>query len=234
VNLAQGFVSFQQSETEDDEIKATKTGRNRKTPIEPTLLPLLTSMHEAAKGEGRVITTMPPREEWAARLRKYVRWALEDAGMAVREELLASDATRRQLNFHDLRHTGITWRAVRGDEPLKIQRAAGHTDLKTTQRYIEEAEVFDREAFGEVFPPLPARLAGATSRIGQEVGNWAAIATQALKMTHETQRPRGESLFGVRVLEYTKDRRALACIQTRPGFVDEVASPAGVEPALAT
>ena len=160
VNLTMGFVSFHQSETEDDEIKTTKTGRNRKTPIEPTLLPLLTAMHEAAKGEGRVITTMPPREEWAARLRKYVRWALEDAGIPVRAELLADDETRRQLTFHDLRHTGITWRAIRGDDFLKVQRAAGHTNPKTTQRYINEAETFDAAVFGEVFPPLSTALAG--------------------------------------------------------------------------
>jgi integrase len=46
-----------------------------------------------------------------------------------RADLFADDATRRDLSFHDLRHSGITWRAVRGDEPLKVQRAAGHDVL---------------------------------------------------------------------------------------------------------
>jgi integrase len=84
------------------------------------------------------IGTMPPREEWAARLRKYLGWA-----GVTRVDLFADDATRRPINFHDLRHSGITWRAVRGDEPLKIQRAAGHDDLRTTQRYINEAQTFE-------------------------------------------------------------------------------------------
>lgn len=53
------------------------------------------------------------------------------------------------MTWHDLRATGITWRAVRGDEPLE-----------TTQKYIREAEVI-RDGFGEVFPPLPASLLGA-------------------------------------------------------------------------
>lgn len=43
---------------------------------------------------------------------------------------LADDQTRRPIVWHGLRHSGITWRAVRGDEHLKIQRAAGHTDLQ--------------------------------------------------------------------------------------------------------
>lgn len=61
------------------------------------------------------------------------------------------------MTFYDLRATGITWRAIRGDEPLRIQRAAGHTGFDTTQNYIREAESV-KEGFGEVFPPLPEAL----------------------------------------------------------------------------
>jgi hypothetical protein len=53
-----------------------------------------------------------------------------------------------------LRATGITWCAVRGDDPLKIKQRAGHTTFSTTVRYIREAENV-RDAFGDVFPPLP-------------------------------------------------------------------------------
>ena len=49
---------------------------------------------------------------------------------------------------------GITWRAVRGDDPLKVQRAAGHDDLATTQRYINEAQTFEGVRFGEAFPTV--------------------------------------------------------------------------------
>jgi hypothetical protein len=61
------------------------------------------------------------------------------------------------MTFHDLRATGLTWRAVRGDDALKIQRAAGHSDFQTTQGYIRTAESVD-DGFGEVFPELPADL----------------------------------------------------------------------------
>jgi hypothetical protein len=102
-----------------------------------------------ANGEGKVITAMPPREEWAERLRKYLGWA-----GVTRADLFADDATRRQVSFHDLRHTGITWRAVRGDDPLKVMRAAGHDDLRTTQRYINEAQTFEGASFGTPFPEV--------------------------------------------------------------------------------
>lgn len=32
-----------------------------------------------------------------------------------------------------LRATGLTWMAVRGDDPLKIMQRAGHTSFQTTQ-----------------------------------------------------------------------------------------------------
>ncbi len=176
VNLELGYVHIHQSfDSDSRKVKTTKTKRNRKVPIEPTLMPLLAALHEAAGGTGRVLR-MPQRKDWAKRLRKYLGWALADAGIKPREDLFADDETRRPMSFHDLRHTGISWRAIRGDDPLKIQRAAGHDDLRTTQRYIEEAETFDREAFGSPFPSLPELPAVGGNRAAS-VGNRARTKT---------------------------------------------------------
>lgn len=135
------------------ELRETKTGETRRVPIEPTLRPLLEVLVRGRVSSARVVD-MPAREEGAYNLRLHLRRAGVD-----RPELFADDATRTPLTFHDLRATGITWRAVRGDDPLKIQRHAGHSDLNTTQRYIREASVF-ADGFGEVFPELPASLFG--------------------------------------------------------------------------
>ncbi len=43
---------------------------------------------------------------------------------------------QRAIVFHDLRDTGLAHMAVRGDSPVVIQWAGGHTDFKTTQGYI--------------------------------------------------------------------------------------------------
>ena len=70
-----------------------------------------------------------------------------------RGELVTSDRTRRQLRFQDLRATGITWRAIREDGPLKIMKAAGHKDFTTTMAYVRDAE-----QVSDSFAPLPEGL----------------------------------------------------------------------------
>lgn len=132
-------------------VTSTKGDEARRFPIEPALLPLLVAMRHEVGGRGRVVK-MPPAEDLADRLRTYLRWSGVE-----RADLHAGDATRKRIAWHDLRATGITWRAVRGDDPLKIQAAAGHKDFSTTQRYIREAEAL-REGFGQVFEPIPAFL----------------------------------------------------------------------------
>ena len=155
VDIERGIVHVHRAIDRDrGGTKATKTDMPRRFPIEPALLPLLDAMKRESGGHG-VVVTMPPMEDWARRLRKYVGWA----GIT-RRELTESTPTRKQLTFYDLRATGITWRAVRGDDPLKIMSGAGHKEFRTTQIYIREAEVL-RDGFGSVFPPLPPSVTNA-------------------------------------------------------------------------
>ena len=179
VNLEQRYIHVHRAEgKKKGEVKKTKSGETRKVPIEPSLVPLLERMHEDAGGTGRVMTSMPPREEMAKRLRRYVEWSLADAGIAIREELFADDETRRPLVWHDLRHGYATW------------RAAGHSDSRTTDIYINEAQTFeDAKTFGAPFPPLdlPALMAletkwagsgqRATSKNGSSENSRAAVAS---------------------------------------------------------
>ncbi len=154
VDLVRGALHIHRAaDRETGEVRETKTGETRRVPIEGTLRPLLEALVRGRASTERVIH-MPPREDGAAHLRKHLQLAGVD-----RAELFADDATRTPITFHDLRASGITWRAVRGDDPLKIQRHAGHTDMNTTQRYIREATVF-AEGFGDVFPALPRSLLG--------------------------------------------------------------------------
>lgn len=151
VDLVHGSVRVhRQSDRRTGEAIATKTKATRVVPIEPTLRPLMEAIARSAD-DGRLVK-LAPRDSGAAFLRKHLRAAGLD-----REELYADDETRAPITFHDLRATGITWRAVRGDDPLKIQRSAGHSSFTTTERYIREAENV-RAGFGDVFPALPSEL----------------------------------------------------------------------------
>lgn len=140
-------------DAEDTKVtKGTKGKRSRRVPIEPTLRPLLVAMRDTSGGKGPVFPRVPVEKALAPLLRRH----LELAGVR-RAELHANDATRKRLGFHDLRATGITWLAVRGDDPLKIQARAGHENFATTSGYIRAAEAA-REGFGEVFPALSPTL----------------------------------------------------------------------------
>jgi integrase len=132
-------------------VKSTKTGTTRRIPIEPALRPVLSRLHQERDGKPAVVW-MPDHEDRAILLRKH----LDLAGVK-RAELFTSDAQRKHITFHDLRATGITWAAVRGDDPLRIKQRAGHLGFATTEIYIREAENL-REGFGAVFPALTPLL----------------------------------------------------------------------------
>ena len=130
-------------------IKSTKTGVSRRIPLEAELYPLLRVLHDEEGGKGRVVAKMPSPGMLSRKLKHY----LGKAGVK-RAELFSGDATRKAITFHDLRATGITWMAARGDDPLRIKQRAGHASFGTTEGYIREAENLGA-SFGKVFPPLP-------------------------------------------------------------------------------
>jgi hypothetical protein len=129
------------------------TGTTRRIPIEPELRPLLERLHGQRKGKnGERVLWLPDNEDRAVLLREHLRVAGVE-----RAELFANDAGRKNMTFHDLRATGITWAAVRGDDPLRIKQRAGHKAFSTTEICIREAENL-RDGFGLDFPPLPPDL----------------------------------------------------------------------------
>lgn len=153
VDLAHGVLSVTRAfnRRKPGEIKGTKSDAPRRFALEGTLLPLLRALHDERGGKGPIVD-LSDRGGMANTLRRWL-W---NAGVR-RPELHEGSATRKPMTWHDLRATGITWMAVRGDDPLKIKQRAGHSTFSTTEVYIREAEAV-REGFGQPFPPLPACL----------------------------------------------------------------------------
>jgi integrase len=146
---------------------APKCGSFREFDIERELRPLLSAMYAEAKTAnggieptGRIFPTFPTEKDLARRLRKY----LELAGCN-RPELSTSNAHRVQMRFHDLRATGITWMAMRGDDAIQIQLLAGHKSLTTTEKYIRKVRQLHGADWGTPFPPIPAMVIGASKVI---------------------------------------------------------------------
>lgn len=138
--------------------KRTKTGITRTFEIETTLRPLLLAMwaEQGKPKRGRIIN-LPHECDLSERFQRYLEWAGVD-----RASLFIDDATRCPITFKDLRATYATWRAIRGDDGLKIQRACGHKSFNTTTIYIRAAEDLGKRA-GAPFPPLTPFLLGSSA-----------------------------------------------------------------------
>ena len=153
VDLEHGVIHITKAvDRRTGKVKSTKSGESRRIPIEPTLVPLLERLNadrpKNDPGTSRVFW-LPDDEDRAVLLRQH----LLAAGVK-RAELFLTDSRHKWITFHDLRATGITWMAVRGDDPLRIKQRAGHRSFSTTEGYIREAENLTR-GFGEPFPSLP-------------------------------------------------------------------------------
>lgn len=141
----------------------TKANAGRYVPIHPHLMPVLRALKSETKGKGTVCL-LPSERDMARGLR---RW-LKRAGVT-RAELHATTATSKQIRWHDLRATGLTWMAVAGKSAVEIRDVAGHTQTSMTDRYMRAAAILRGGRFGEVFPPLPI-----PDNTGQEEGETQA------------------------------------------------------------
>jgi integrase len=126
-----------------------KGGVSREVKIEPTLVPLLEVL-TAGRQPGDLLF---PGFSKKRHMPRFLKTWLRLAGVT-QAELHTKTPTTRPIRFHDLRATGITWRAVRDDPTFEIQYHAGHSQFSTTEKYLRLAAVV-RAGFGEVFPVLP-------------------------------------------------------------------------------
>jgi hypothetical protein len=80
-------------------------------------------------------------------------------------------------------------------------RAAGHDDLRTTQRYINEAQTFDFEGFGTPFPDVPLELFSDLGGFGSSFAVSAAVLSRSSQKQAGSLHPQGDSNY----LPYTPE-----------------------------
>jgi integrase len=143
VRMADGCIVVHETLDVEGVRGTTKSDETRLVPIEPGLVPLLKKL--SAERDERVVR-LPDDRHLARGLR---RW-LETAGLT---QGLRRTATHAALTWHDLRATYVTWRLIRGDDPMRVSIAAGHRHFTTTQGYVRRADVLSVHR-GAVFPTL--------------------------------------------------------------------------------
>lgn len=139
-------------ERETHVVKPTKTGYSRQFIGEPPIVELLAAIRGSQPGEAQLVPRWD-RDHASERLRQDLERA-----KVTRADLYAVDDSRRHLVFHDLRATGITWWAMRGDSVTDIMERAGHTQMQTTQVYMRRGRLLAKAAGEEPFPDLPLGL----------------------------------------------------------------------------
>jgi integrase len=90
---------------------------------------------------------------------------------ALSAALAAAGVDGRVRPFHDLRHTAITNDAASGSNPIAVMTKAGHSDMKTTKRYMhlagvvfrDEAERLEKRLLGAGPSFLPRGVAGVVA-----------------------------------------------------------------------
>lgn len=147
---ASGHVHIHRSRGRNGVDARTKTEADRQFVAEPRLRPLLRAMRREVGGKGPLFGHVYQRQNLARLLRQHLRVA----GIT-RADLYADDEGRRPLTYHDLRATGITWQAMRGDAPTDIMERVGHTQITTTQGYMRRGRLMARARGERPFPPLP-------------------------------------------------------------------------------
>ncbi len=94
-------------------------------------------------------------------------WTWEVVRAAVRRA--TKRAGLREISWHTLRHTFCSHLAMRGVSAKAIQELAGHTDLKTTQRYMHLAPRVLEDAIHALEQPAPWQNRGKDPNGGNVV-----------------------------------------------------------------
>lgn len=163
IDLKHGMVRVNRAfdHIEDVFHEYTKTGDSRHFAVEPVLKPLLAAMWAERSKPGLVFPTL-------GHLADVLRKDLMTAKVA-RAALHVRRAGSQPLRFHDLRATGITYMAIRGDSDQDVRERAGHSDFETTLLYIRRGHLALTSAIGRPYAPLPECLLGESS---QESSGW--------------------------------------------------------------
>lgn len=130
-------------ETKDSEKRSVRLSRDAKAVLE-----LLRSCE--AKAKEFVFEPTVPRKTLISKIRRDWRRAVKNSATS-------------KVRFHDLRHTALTRLVLTGADLRTVKDIAGHSSLKTTQRYLHSSDKLQQAAverlsggdFGATFTTTP-------------------------------------------------------------------------------
>jgi integrase len=120
-----------------------KGGNERKLSMTKRLLEALTAIKPEGKATGRVLRQRDGSVHTETSINEVMPRLTKAAGLKVSRKV------------HILRHTFCSHLAMRGAKPIQVMELAGHTDLKTTQRYMHLSASMKDSAIRLLEQPIP-------------------------------------------------------------------------------
>lgn len=126
VNIEKRTILVNQSWTEKDGFKSTKSGDDRVIEIPKPLIPLLTELKKTSDIESFVLPRLPGWNK--GEQAKYLRCFLTSIGLP-------------PIRFHDLRASWATLLLSKGVAPSKVMSMGGWKDMDTMMIYMRKAGI---------------------------------------------------------------------------------------------
>jgi len=125
------------------QVTPPKGGRSRKLSMTKRLVAALKAIRPEGKPSGRVLLRQGGSTHTETSINEAMPRITKAAGLKVRR------------GVHILRHTFCSHLAMRGAAAIQIMELAGHTDLKTTQRYMHLSPKMKDSAIRLLEQPVP-------------------------------------------------------------------------------
>ncbi|MEI9948287.1 MAG: tyrosine-type recombinase/integrase [Pseudomonadota bacterium] len=197
IDLEHGMVRVNRSFDHIERVfnERTKTEDSRHFALEPVLRPLLDQMWAERPKPGSLLF---PR---FTHLAEVLREDLMKAGVT-RASLHVRRSGSQPIRFHDLRATGITYMAIRGDSDQDVRERAGHADFETTLLYIRRGHLaLSSAAIGRPYAALPACVLGESSSGGGESSQKSSFSDDSIPLSKRNHSELCGAGEGIRTLD---------------------------------
>src|SRR5262249_4360904 len=143
VDLARSVLNVRQT-LYKGQLTTPKGGRSRKLPMTKLLVAALAAIRPSGeKVSGRVLLDEDGSPHSETSINEMMPRIRKAAGMTLCRKI------------HILRHTFCSHLAIRGAKAIQIMELAGHTNLKTTQRYMHLSPGMKDSAIKLLEEPIP-------------------------------------------------------------------------------
>lgn len=142
-------LTWESVHPENVEFCETKDSEKRSIRLSPDAKAILAVLRPKQIKPGEfVFESATPRKTLIARIRRDWARAVKKSGAA-------------KIRFHDLRHTALTRLVLSGADLRTVKNIAGHSSLKTTERYLHSSDKLQQAAveklsgdFGRYLPTI--------------------------------------------------------------------------------